>query len=62
MRIDEAQKLLQDIDAIECEMRRLEGRLTSIRRRIHERAFGKNTNIDINGYPKEQAERPLVLP
>lgn len=38
MHVDDVKRLLQDIDEVECDMRRLESRLTSVRERLFKAA------------------------
>lgn len=49
-------ELLQLLDSVECDMRGLEGRLTSIRRRLYEGSGLKLTNIDMDGHPKRKPQ------
>lgn len=45
-------KLLQELDAIELDMRRLESRLTTIRERLH----GGRLDVDAAGWTPKQRE------
>jgi hypothetical protein len=54
-----AKKLLQTIDAIECDLRHLEGRLTSVREMIHREAgLRRSHGLDGRPLPRPAVEVP----
>ena len=56
-------EILRDLDAVECDMRRLEHRLTRIRRRLHEAIGGSQlSRWEVNGQRRGQPTSAASIP